>query len=122
MHPNPNKSDITWACYYTMCDKKIVDKEIGIGGRRIIGPPCRHRPPDTTPPDCVRLTHLSKCICSIYVVVLSGYMGRVLTFNAAGPRINSQRRHWVDSCARYIEVGVRKGALELLLVGGEVKT
>jgi len=38
MHPNKNKSDLTWAHYYVPCSKEIVDREIGIAGKRHVGP------------------------------------------------------------------------------------
>ena len=37
MHPNKNKSQVTWADYEKPCPKDVVDKELGLSGTRDIG-------------------------------------------------------------------------------------
>ena len=38
MNPNKTKSDLTWAHYYVPCSKEIIDREIGVAGKRHVGP------------------------------------------------------------------------------------
>ena len=45
MHPNKNKSHLTWSNYYVACPKEVSDKELGLGRRRRVGPVRRRSVP-----------------------------------------------------------------------------